>query len=106
MNANVIRRMMVFDILVQNEVGSNNMGDKKYKDITLKGYLCSKSEKVINDLGEETTSTEQIYLTGADVLKVNKGKASTIHYKNREIISRHIYYKPNGVPDVGVLYLA
>jgi len=106
MNKKVIKKMMCFDVVIHKSLGTNSLGTSKSKELNLMGYLCSKAEQVVNDEGDEVISSEQIYLTGEDALKVNnKDTVTTTNYSKRKIIKRHIYYMPNAKPGVGVLYL-
>lgn len=108
MDSRVIKRMFTHDAILhipQKDI--NSLGDKSSLDISIKVYFVKKVEKVINSLGEEETSTLQVYLKGKDALQIIAGTKITCNaVKHGRIIKEELYYKPNNEADVGVLYVA
>lgn len=124
MNKRVQERMFTFTINVDKVKGTNSLGDKITERIILKGYLKEEMKIVTDTLGKEITSSAQVYLSGADMSKVDYKDIISIGLtkieqndnnepievfqsllQNKEIIRRDVFYRPNNEPDVGVLYL-
>ena len=124
MNKRVQEHMFTFTIHVDKVKGTNSLGDKITERIILKGYLKEEMKIVTDTLGKEITSSAQVYLSGADMSKVDYKDIISIGLtkteqddnnepievfqsllQNKEIIRRDVFYRPNNEPDVGVLYL-
>lgn len=106
MDAGVIARMMVFPVISHNPGLPDSMGDVTTTDETFNAYIAQEVVVVVNDKGLEETSSMQIYYAGADKDKIASGATISCEgVENRRIIKNQFYYKPFGVPDVGVLYL-
>lgn len=123
MNEQVKKRMFTFEIRLSRMKSGSSLGDKKYDTITIAGYLKEEMKIVTYGLGKEVTSSAQVYIDGADMSKVDAKDLVTVGIKkasatvegeldfipileDRQILRRDNFYKPNNVPDVGVIYLA
>jgi hypothetical protein len=123
MNEQVKKRMFTFEIRLSRMKSGSSLGDKKYDIITIAGYLKEEMKIVTYGLGKEVTSSAQVYIDGADMSKVDAKDLVTVGIKkasatvegeidfiplleDRQILRRDNFYKPNNVPDVGVIYLA
>jgi len=123
MNKRVRDKMLVFDIIIHSTSAISSLGDRKIADLPLKGYIKEELKVVTNILGKDTTSSIQIYFDGPDVIKIKQTdtitagyytttkvndvevKKYTTLYANKPIIKKEVYYKPNRVVDLGVVYL-
>lgn len=131
MNSKVIKRMMKFKITVHHTKSTNSLGDKTSILFDVLGYFQEDIKLVLNRLGRQETSGAQVYLTGADIFKIDTDDHIDIsvpvndsvtkaaetdqeeipetQYKllmaNLPILRKDVYYKPNAQVDVGVLYL-
>lgn len=131
MNSKVIKRMMKFKITVHHTKSTNSLGDKTPITFDVLGYFQEDIKLVLNRLGRQETSGAQVYLTGADILKVDMDDHIDIsvpvndsvtkaaetdqeeipetQYKllmaDLPILRKDVYYKPDAQADVGVLYL-
>lgn len=122
MNERVKEKMFTFEVHLSRMTGGSSLGDKKYEIITIPGYLKEEMKIVTYGLGKEVTSSAQIYIDGNDMAKVDakdlvtvginkkKDKDGELEFieilKDRQILRRDNFYKPNNVADVGVIYLA
>lgn len=123
MNEQVKKKMFTFEIHLSRMTGGSSLGDKKYENIIINGYLKEEMKIVTYGLGKEVTSSAQVYIDGADMSKVDAKDLVTVGIKktsgteqgevdfvpiltDRQILRRDNFYKPNNTPDVGVIYLA
>lgn len=122
MNEQVKKKMFTFEVRLSRMRGGSSLGDKNYETIVLQGYLKEEMKIVTYGLGKEVTSSAQVYIDGADMLKVDAKDLVTVGVnkssneeqeiafipilKDRQILRRDNFYRPNNVPDVGVIYLA
>ena len=131
MNSKVIKRMMKFKITVHHTKSTNSLGDKTSISFDVLGYFQEDIKLVLNRLGRQEISGAQVYLTGADILKVvmddhidisapvndsvtkaaetDQEEIPETQYKllmaDLPILRKDVYYKPVAQADVGVLYL-
>jgi len=107
MNNRVKKTIFTMPFIVDFMSPADSVGDSTLiKSVTFNGYIQEKIAVVINANGEEETSGVQVYATGADIVTIDTSSlVSCLTYKSRKIIKRDCYYKPGGIPDVGVLYL-
>jgi len=122
MNARIKKKMFTFKIHLYRMKGASSLGDKKQEIIILSGYLKEEMKVISNELGKEVTSSAQVYIDGADMSKVDAKDSVTVGIsqptgvkdefvfvpilKDRQILKRENFYRPNNVPEVGVIYLA
>lgn len=122
MNEQVKKKMFTFEVRLSRMRGGSSLGDKNYETIVLQGYLKEEMKIVTYGLGKEVTSSAQVYIDGADMSKVDAKDLVTVGVNNssnngqtnefipilkdRQILRRDNFYRPNNVPDVGVIYLA
>lgn len=122
MNARIKKRMFTFKIHLYRTKGASSLGDKTQEIIVLPCYLKEEMKVISNDLGKEVTSSAQVYIDGADMSKVDTKDSVTVGFdkptdvpgefvfvpilQERRILKRESFYRPNNVPDVGVIYLA
>lgn len=123
MNEQIKKKIFTFEIHLLRMKGGSSLGDKAYEEIIIMGYLKEEMKVVAYSLGKEVTSSAQIYIDGVDMPKVDAKDLITVGIrkasktvegefdfvpllKERQILRRDNFYKPNSVPDVGVIYLA
>lgn len=129
MNDKIKKKMFTFEIQLSRMAGGSSLGDKDYDITTIMGYLKEEMKVVTYGLGREVTSSAQVYIDGADMSKVNEQDLVTVGIrtkakqkdgnaensedavfkailKDRQILRRDNFYRPNNTPDVGVIYLA
>ena len=131
MNEKVKKKMFTFEIRLSRMKSGSSLGDKNFDIITIAGYLKEEMKIVTYDLGKEVTSSAQVYIDGADMSKVDAKDLVTVGIRkkvehaedsensdefietefvpilsDRQILRRDNFYRPNNVPDVGVIYLA
>lgn len=121
MNEQVKKKMFTFEIHLSRMISGSSLGDKKYDLIILSGYLKEEMKIVTYGLGKEVTSSAQVYIDGADMAKIDAKDLVTVGINkksetgedeffpilsDRQILRRDNFYRPNNVPDVGVVYLA
>jgi hypothetical protein len=122
MNEQVKKKMFTFEVRLSRMLGGSSLGDKNYETIVLSGYLKEEMRIVTYGLGKEVTSSAQVYIDGVDMPKVDakdlvtvgvnlpSGKDGALEFtpilKDRQILRRDNFYRPNNVPDVGVIFLA
>ena len=72
-------------------------------------FLCypyEKREIVINDRGDEVTSSCQLYMRGDDIVQIDiHSFVDVLRYKNSPIIAIENYRGREGANVIGVLYL-
>lgn len=121
MNSKVKERMFTFTVQLQRMVGASSLGDKEYQIITIPGYLQECQKVASYELGKEVMSSAQIYIPGEEMSKIDtkdlvsvgtmqkteSGEETFVPIlKSRQILRRDNFYRPNNIPDVGVVYLA
>ena len=112
MNKNIRKRMFVFDIVINNNTGTDAFGDKIVNTFTTPGYIMERVETVVDIYGKEVSSGARAYIDGSVVSKVTISDTidalmnGEVVLKNRQVIRKDNYYLPGGKPDVGVLYLS
>lgn len=119
--------MFTFEIQLSRMISGSSLGDKNYDTIVINGYLKEEMKIVTYGLGKEVTSSAQLYIDGIDMAKVDAKDLVTVGVRSkaaepdpvtgdetvftpiltdRQILRRDNFYRPNSVPDVGVIYLA
>jgi hypothetical protein len=74
--------------------------------ILYKGYITETLQTVTDQTGREVVSGVQIFMDGADIVKIDMAsKISCLTHVKLGILKRACFRKPDGSPDVGVLYL-
>ena len=131
MNEKVKKKMFTFEIRLSRMKSGSSLGDKNFDIITIAGYLKEEMNIITYGLGKEVTSSAQVYIDGADMSKVDAKDLVTVGIRkkvehnedsensdeiietefvpilsDRQILRRDNFYRPNNVPDVGVIYLA
>lgn len=121
MNNQVKQKMFTFIVRLQRMVGTSSLGDKEFITTEIPGYLMESLKVASYDLGKEVMSSAQVYIPGECMSKVDPkdivsiGTMQTTEsgeetfvpiLSERQILRRDNYYKPDSVPDVGVIYLA
>lgn len=117
MNDRVKKKLFTFEVRLSRMTGSSSLGDKTYDTISIKGYLKEELKVVSYSLGKEITSSAQVYIDGKDMSKVDAKDLVTAGIvtsedvfiplvKDRQILKRENFYRPNSTPEVGVIYLA
>lgn len=112
----VKKRMLTFTVKLQRILGTSSLGDKEEEEIFIPGYLVENMTVASYDLGKEIMSSAQVYLLGTDMNKIDANDTVSVGtmknnifvpiVKDKQILRRDNYYKPNNQADVGVLYLS
>lgn len=121
MNKKVIKRMMNTDLRVRIPGIKDALGDTLYVDYYYKCYKQELLTIVTNALGQEVTSSTQIYVEGTTGIQIPSNALLTLgklleqeeenattfvpSCTDRIIIRREIFYAPKDIPDLGVFYL-
>lgn len=121
MNKNVVKRMMHMDLRVRVPGIKTALGDTVYSEQFYKCYMQELLTITTNTLGQEVTSSVQIYVEGSIGIQIpenallaignlsepieNEAPMFTPMQVDRNIIRREIYYAPKNIPDLGVFYL-
>lgn len=113
MNPQVKRRMMVFPTIAFKQSAPNSRQvTTDIGQVAFRCYVMNSIKVVMSKHGREEISGMQLYVLGEDIVKIDTSDKLTVSDPQgtvlkvrQEPLKVDVYYKPGGIPEIGVIYL-